>query len=85
MATFTDITVGSGLIVLAIAIFFYYSIWVLVLPFVDPSHFLRSYFLSLEYAIALPLGAVVVLVAFIGIFVAVVLIKDSARKAKKKT
>lgn len=78
-------TVGTGLIVLAIAIFFYYSIWVLVLPFLDATHFLRNYFLPLEYAIALPLGAVVVLFAFIGLFVSIVLIKDSARKAKKKT
>ena len=35
-------------------------------PFVDDGHFVHSYFLPREYAVALPLLAVVVLFAFIG-------------------
>ena len=52
-------------------------------PFVDPAHFLHGYFLPRWYAVALPIGAGVLLLGFVGVFVAIVMIQDSAKKRAK--
>ena len=54
-------------------------------PFLEEGHFLHQYFLSRWLAVGLPVGAAVVLLALIGIFVGVVLIKEQSRKKAKKT
>lgn len=82
-ATLSDKAAGSVLILVALLIFTYYTFWVLVLPFVDPAHFLHGYFLPRWYAVALPIGAGVLLLGFVGVFVAIVMIQDSAKKRAK--
>lgn len=51
-------------------------------PFVDSNHPVHSYFLQQEYAIALPVGALVLLLSFILVFLGVLMVKS--RLGKKK-
>uniref|UniRef100_A0A8C6TNG5 Dolichol phosphate-mannose biosynthesis regulatory protein n=1 Tax=Neogobius melanostomus TaxID=47308 RepID=A0A8C6TNG5_9GOBI len=81
MATGVDQAVGMGLVVFSLVLFTYYSIWVIVLPFVASDHVLHNYFLPREYSIILPGVAAIVLLICIGAFTAVVLWKN--RKPKK--
>ncbi|XP_064396059.1 dolichol phosphate-mannose biosynthesis regulatory protein-like [Halichondria panicea] len=85
MATVTDRLVGSGLISVSLLIFTYYTLWVMVLPFVEEDHVIHSYFLPRWYAVALPVVLGVCLLAAIGVFVGVIIVKDNARKKAKKT
>lgn len=81
MATGVDQAVGMGLVVFSLALFTYYSIWVIVLPFVASDHVLHNYFLPREYSIILPGVAAIAVLICIGAFIAVVLWKN--RKPKK--
>ncbi|XP_076019637.1 dolichol phosphate-mannose biosynthesis regulatory protein [Genypterus blacodes] len=81
MASGVDQTVGMGLVVFSLLLFTYYSVWVIVLPFVDSDHILHQYFLPREYSVILPGVAAVVLLLCIGAFTAVILSKS--RKPKK--
>ncbi|XP_039620293.1 dolichol phosphate-mannose biosynthesis regulatory protein isoform X1 [Polypterus senegalus] len=80
MATWTDRAVGMGLVVFSILLFTYYSIWVIVLPFVNSDHAIHHYFLPREYSVILPVVAALVLVLFIGGFITVVLWKNKQKK-----
>ncbi|XP_047426481.1 dolichol phosphate-mannose biosynthesis regulatory protein [Mugil cephalus] len=81
MATGVDQAVGMSLVVFSILLFTYYTLWVIVLPFVDSHHILHKYFLPREYSVILPGIAAVILLLFIGAFTAVVMLKN--RKPKK--
>ncbi len=54
-------------------------------PFVEEDHVIHSYFLPRWYAVALPVVLGVCLLAAIGVFVGVIIVKDNARKKAKKT
>ncbi|GCB75003.1 hypothetical protein scyTo_0018938, partial [Scyliorhinus torazame] len=82
LATGADQVVGMGLVGFSLVVFTYYTIWVIVLPFVDSSHILHSYFLAREYAVILPAVAGLLLVLLVGTFVAMVMWKN--RKPAKK-
>ncbi|XP_065127541.1 dolichol phosphate-mannose biosynthesis regulatory protein [Paramisgurnus dabryanus] len=81
MATGTDQVVGFGLVAFSLSLFTYYTIWVIVLPFVDRDHVIYSYFLPREYSVILPGVAALILLLFIGTFIVVVTWKN--RKPKK--
>ncbi|CAL8276636.1 unnamed protein product [Merluccius merluccius] len=81
MATVTDRAVGVSLVGFSLLLFTYYSIWVIVLPFVDADHVLHHYFLPREYAVILPSVAALVVLLCIGAFVGAVMLKN--RKPKK--
>ncbi|XP_051268358.1 dolichol phosphate-mannose biosynthesis regulatory protein [Dicentrarchus labrax] len=81
MATGVDQAVGMSLVVFSLLLFTYYSVWVIILPFVDGDHVLHKYFLPREYSVILPGIAAVVLLLCIGAFTAVVMWKS--RKPKK--
>ncbi|XP_051906119.1 dolichol phosphate-mannose biosynthesis regulatory protein [Hippocampus zosterae] len=80
MATGVDQAAGMSLIVFSLMLFTYYSIWVIVLPFVDSDHVLHKYFLPREYAVILPGIAAVLLLLCIGAFTAVILWKNQKPK-----
>ncbi|CAL1536699.1 unnamed protein product [Lymnaea stagnalis] len=82
MAPGADQAAGWGLVSLAGFIFTYYSIWVIILPFVDPDQPIHSYFLPRVYAIAAPLLAGVVALFLIACFVLYVTV---APKKEKKS
>ncbi|XP_021457498.1 dolichol phosphate-mannose biosynthesis regulatory protein isoform X1 [Oncorhynchus mykiss] len=54
MATGTDRAVGMGLVGFSLLLFTYYTIWVIILPFVDSDHVVHQYFLPREYSVILP-------------------------------
>ncbi|XP_069025157.1 dolichol phosphate-mannose biosynthesis regulatory protein [Embiotoca jacksoni] len=80
MATGVDQAVGMSLVVFSLLLFTYYSVWVIVLPFVEGNHALHKYFLPREYSVILPGIAAVILLLCIGAFTAVVLWKNSRPK-----
>uniref|UniRef100_A0A3Q2WQX4 Dolichol phosphate-mannose biosynthesis regulatory protein n=2 Tax=Haplochromini TaxID=319058 RepID=A0A3Q2WQX4_HAPBU len=66
MATGVDQAAGMSLVVFSLVLFTYYSVWVIILPFVDSDHFLHKYFLPREYSVILPGIAAVILLICIG-------------------
>ncbi|XP_068561805.1 dolichol phosphate-mannose biosynthesis regulatory protein isoform X1 [Cebidichthys violaceus] len=80
-ATGVDQAVGVSLVVFSLLLFTYYSVWVIVLPFVDDDHVLHEYFLPREFSVILPGVAAVMLLLCIGAFTAVIMWKN--RKPKK--
>ncbi|CAL1568145.1 unnamed protein product [Knipowitschia caucasica] len=81
MATGVDQAAGMSLVVFSLVLFTYYSVWVIILPFVARDHFLHKYFLPREYSVILPGVAAIILLICVGAFAAVVLWKN--RKPKK--
>ncbi|XP_056601564.1 dolichol phosphate-mannose biosynthesis regulatory protein [Triplophysa dalaica] len=81
MATGADQAVGFGLVGFSLLLFTYYTIWVIVLPFVDSDHVFHSYFLPREYSVILPGVVALILLLFVGTFIGVVTWKN--RKPKK--
>eukprot|EP00897_Mesotaenium_endlicherianum_P003019 jgi/Mesen1/2745/ME000169S01917 len=80
----SDWLVGFLLLSLGIAVFSYYTVWVIVTPFMPEDHFLNAYFLSREYAIILPVVAGVILLSLLLIFVGITLFSAGKSKAKPK-
>ncbi|XP_027881540.1 dolichol phosphate-mannose biosynthesis regulatory protein-like isoform X2 [Xiphophorus couchianus] len=70
MATGADQAVGMSLVLFSLLLFTYYTVWVIVLPFVDARHVLHRYFLPREYSVILPGVAAVLLLLCIGTFTA---------------
>uniref|UniRef100_A0A4W5NIK8 Dolichol phosphate-mannose biosynthesis regulatory protein n=1 Tax=Hucho hucho TaxID=62062 RepID=A0A4W5NIK8_9TELE len=81
MATGADQAVGMGLVGFSILLFTYYTIWVIILPFVDSDHVAHQYFLQREYSVILPGIAALILLLSVGTFIGVVTWKN--RKPKK--
>lgn len=69
----------------ASAVFVYYSTWVLVLPFVDDSSVLQSFFLPRDYAIKIPILLLLIGGVGVGSFIGSVLVKEANKKKAKKT
>ncbi|NP_001165179.1 dolichyl-phosphate mannosyltransferase polypeptide 2, regulatory subunit L homeolog [Xenopus laevis] len=84
MATGSDRLAGAGLVVLSSIIFAYYTVWVILLPFIDNDHVIHSFFLPREYAVLLPLAVALVLLLFIGIFVTFIMWKSRSPKKKSE-
>ncbi|BFZ20713.1 hypothetical protein BsWGS_23752 [Bradybaena similaris] len=81
MAPGLDQAAGWGLVTLAGFLFTYYSIWVIVLPFVEPDQVIHNFFLPRVYAIAGPLLAGVAALALISVFV--LYVTFSSKKSKQ--
>ncbi|XP_009704505.1 PREDICTED: dolichol phosphate-mannose biosynthesis regulatory protein, partial [Cariama cristata] len=88
-ATATDRVVGFGLgafrlvLFFSLVLFIYYTLWIIILPFIDNDHGIHRYFLPREYAVIIPVVAGLLLLLFIGIFIMVVMWKS--RKPTKKS
>ncbi|XP_003470670.2 dolichol phosphate-mannose biosynthesis regulatory protein [Cavia porcellus] len=82
MATGTDQVVGLGLLAVSLIIFTYYTVWVILLPFIDSEHIIHKYFLPRAYAVAIPLAVGLLLLLFVGLFITYVMLKN--RKVTKK-
>ncbi|KAI8546909.1 hypothetical protein RHMOL_Rhmol07G0156000 [Rhododendron molle] len=76
-----DRAVGFLLSLISISIFTYYTLWVIILPFVDGDHFIHKYFLPQEYAVLIPVFAGVALLCFLSIFIGLVMLKSKKKKA----
>lgn len=73
------------MLAVATAVFTYYTTWVFVLPFVDESNILQSFFLSRDYAIKLPFLLLLIAALGIGSFIGNVLIKNAEKEKLKKS
>ncbi|KAH9625533.1 hypothetical protein KSS87_020330 [Heliosperma pusillum] len=76
-----DRAVGFLLCCISLSIFTYYTLWVIILPFVDSDHFIHKYFLPQEYAILIPVFAGVALLCFLSVFIGSVMLKSKRKKA----
>ncbi|KAM5298528.1 dolichol phosphate-mannose biosynthesis regulatory protein [Ctenodactylus gundi] len=81
-ATGTDQVVGLGLVAVSLIIFTYYTVWVIVLPFIDSEHAIHKYFLPRAYAVTIPLAAGLLLLLLVGLFISYVMLKK--QKGTKK-
>ncbi|XP_072015465.1 dolichol phosphate-mannose biosynthesis regulatory protein-like [Amphiura filiformis] len=79
-ATGLDQLVGLGMVALAALVFSYYTVWVIVLPFVEAEHFLHQFFLPKLFAVLVPLIGGVAVLLCLGTFVAYTMLTK-----KKKT
>ncbi len=84
MAAITDKLFGLTLMMLSTVLFCYYTVWVIILPLFDTEHILNSYFLPKEFALIIPIILGLVLLSMVGVFILVVLYKDSQKKKLKK-
>uniref|UniRef100_A0A8C8SQ98 Dolichol phosphate-mannose biosynthesis regulatory protein n=1 Tax=Pelusios castaneus TaxID=367368 RepID=A0A8C8SQ98_9SAUR len=83
MATVMDQLVGFGLVAFSLILFVYYTIWIIILPFIDSDHGIHKLFLPREYSVTIPVIAGLFLVLFVGVFVMTVMWKN--RKPAKKS
>ena len=70
------------LLTASVAIFAYYTLWVLVTPFIDRTYFLQAYFPDRAFAIMIPVVLLVLVLTATGAFLALVMIKSRKPKAK---
>ncbi|XP_078176249.1 dolichol phosphate-mannose biosynthesis regulatory protein-like protein [Carex rostrata] len=75
-----DKAVGALLTTVSLAIFTYYTFWVVILPFVESDHFIHQYFLPSEFAVLIPVFAGVALLCFLSVFVGLVMVKSKKKK-----
>ncbi|EKX38440.1 hypothetical protein GUITHDRAFT_115407 [Guillardia theta CCMP2712] len=68
--------VGWAVLIFTTVIFFYWTFWVLVLPFVDNDHPLQLAFPSKFYALSIPVFIMVLGMTTTASFIAVILIRD---------
>ncbi|KAJ1831600.1 Dolichol phosphate-mannose biosynthesis regulatory protein [Coemansia sp. RSA 2703] len=85
MSQINDKAVGAALLGVGSIVFAYYSVWTLVIPFVDKDHPARMLFPPQWYAIALPVFLLVVGVTAIFGFLSFVMLKSSKSAVKKST
>lgn len=74
--------VGLGLVSVSLIIFTYYTVWVILLPFIDSQHVIHKYFLPRAYAVAIPLAAGLLLLLLVGLFITYVMLRN--QKVTKK-
>ncbi|XP_044848078.1 dolichol phosphate-mannose biosynthesis regulatory protein [Mauremys mutica] len=82
-ATAMDQLVGFGLVAFSLLLFVYYTIWIIILPFIDSDHGIHKFFLPREYSVTIPVIAGLLLVLFVGVFIVIVMWKN--RKPAKKS
>ncbi|CAM4568287.1 unnamed protein product, partial [Eretmochelys imbricata] len=68
MATAMDQLVGFGLVAFSLLLFVYYTIWIIILPFIDSDHGIHKFFLPREYSVTIPVIAGLLLVLFVAGF-----------------
>lgn len=78
-----DKLVGLAMLVAATVVFLYYTIWTLLMPFVDDDHPLQNFFLARVWAIRIPVILLLVGSAVVGSFLGIVMIRSNRKKAAK--
>ncbi|RMX80039.1 hypothetical protein D0869_07849 [Hortaea werneckii] len=78
-----DRVVGLAMLVIASTVFLYYTIWTLLLPFVDSNHPIQSLFPPRVWAIRIPVILLLLGGAVVGSFLSVVMIRSNRKKAMK--
>ncbi|GAB7358575.1 hypothetical protein MBLNU230_g2635t1 [Neophaeotheca triangularis] len=78
-----DRAVGTAMLLTATVVFAYYTVWTLLMPFVDDNHPLQSLFPPRVWAIRLPVIILLLGGAVVGSFLSVVMIRSNQKKAAK--
>jgi len=78
-----DKLIGLAMLVVASIIFLYYTVWTLLMPFVDPGHPLHDLFPPRVWAIRIPVILTLLGSAVVGSFLSVVMIRSNRKKAAK--
>ncbi|EPE10271.1 dolichol phosphate-mannose biosynthesis regulatory protein [Ophiostoma piceae UAMH 11346] len=71
------------MLVAASVVFLYYTIWTLMMPFVDSDHPLQNFFLPRVWAIRIPVVLLLLGSAVVGTFLSMVMIRSNQKKAAK--
>ncbi|KAL1971734.1 hypothetical protein VTN31DRAFT_1822 [Thermomyces dupontii] len=75
--------VGSAMLLIATAVFLYYTAWTLLMPFVDDDHPLHNFFPPRVWAIRIPVILTILGSTVVGSFMGIVMIRSSRKKAAK--
>ncbi|KAM5351332.1 hypothetical protein ACJ41O_004055 [Fusarium nematophilum] len=78
-----DKIVGLAMLVAASVVFLYYTIWTLLMPFVDDDHLLQNFFPPRVWAIRIPVIIILLGSAVVGSFLGMVMIRSNKKKAAK--
>ncbi|KAJ3200566.1 tyrosine-protein phosphatase required for protection against superoxide stress (By similarity) [Dinochytrium kinnereticum] len=81
-ANLSDRLVGGALVLFSIFVFTYYTVWALLLPFLEDSNPLQSFFPPRYLAIQLPVILLVVGLFVIVSFISLVMIRSGSKKKK---
>nr|OQO23715.1 hypothetical protein B0A51_10923 [Rachicladosporium sp. CCFEE 5018] len=78
-----DRLVGLAMLIVSSTVFAYYTVWTLLMRFVDDSHFFHSLFPLRVWAIRIPVILLLLGGAVVGSFLSVVMIRSNRKKARK--
>ncbi|EFX00139.1 dolichol phosphate-mannose biosynthesis regulatory protein [Grosmannia clavigera kw1407] len=78
-----DKLVGLAMLVAATVVFLYYTVWTLLMPFVDVDHPLQNCFPPRVWAIRIPVILILLGTAVVGSFLSIVMIRSNRKKAAK--
>ncbi|KAL1992510.1 hypothetical protein VTN49DRAFT_4542 [Thermomyces lanuginosus] len=71
------------MLLIATAVFLYYTAWTLLMPFVDDDHPLHNFFPPRVWAIRIPVILTILGSTVVGSFMGIVMIRSSRKKAAK--
>ncbi|KDO26995.1 hypothetical protein SPRG_07708 [Saprolegnia parasitica CBS 223.65] len=80
MGASSDQTVGAILLAISVSTFAYYTLWVIITPFVDKDHVVQGFFPDRHYAIAIPAILLVIFLTICSTFIGLVMIKSKHTK-----
>ncbi|KAK9366309.1 dolichol phosphate-mannose biosynthesis regulatory [Lipomyces kononenkoae] len=75
---------GHGIFIFATFSFLYYTIWTLIMPFVDTTHPFHSFFPPREWAIRLPVMILLLAGGIIGSFLGIVMVRSNTPRRPKR-
>ncbi|KAI8880474.1 hypothetical protein K501DRAFT_191182 [Backusella circina FSU 941] len=76
----TDKATGAIVFFSTVLLFTYYTIWALIMPFVDEGHPSHSFFPAWKYAIKIPLLIMIFCLTIMFTFLSLVMIKSQRKK-----
>mmetsp|Transcript_9736 Transcript_9736/g.12797 ORF Transcript_9736/g.12797 Transcript_9736/m.12797 type:complete len:87 (+) Transcript_9736:150-410(+) len=81
-----DNRIGIALFSFLVLTFVYYTLWVIILPFVETKHPIQAYFPPRKYAISVPLALMTLIFVTVFTFIGVMILRDvSTRKFNKSS
>ncbi|KAG0184195.1 hypothetical protein DFQ28_011617, partial [Apophysomyces sp. BC1034] len=78
-----DKAIGVVAFFVASSVFVYYTIWSLLMPFVDKDHPLQEYFPAREHAIRVPLLMMIIGLTILFTFLGLIMVKSKSKKHVK--
>ncbi|KAI1000555.1 hypothetical protein K3495_g7640 [Podosphaera aphanis] len=75
--------VGLAMLIVASAVFLYYTVWTLLMPFVDSDHPLQNAFPPRVWAIRIPVILILLGLAVVGSFLSTVMIRSNRKQPAK--